>query len=77
MSFEEGHARYADEKEEEEPFDTRTYTLNEKIGHIYWKIFDQYKNKGFERKEAGKIAKIVCIRIFGYQNYMAWKYRAR
>jgi hypothetical protein len=53
------------------------YILCETISYLYWKIFDFYKNKGYDRKESGRIAKIVCIKRFGYDNYQDWKYRAR
>ena len=54
-----------------------SYSLLEMIGYLYWKIFDSYKWKGYPRWKAGKIAKRVCIRVFGFENYQAWRYRFR
>lgn len=51
------------------------YTMFEKISYLYWKIYKSYKNKGHTQWEAGKIAKTVCSRTFGYYNYQEWRHR--
>jgi hypothetical protein len=53
------------------------YSLFETISYLYWKIFRFYKRQGYNRLFAGKTAKRVCIRQFGYENYQAWRYRFR
>ena len=56
-----------------EPLDR--YSLFETISYLYWKICNSYKNKGHNRWESGKIAKTVCIKRFGYENYQNWRHR--
>ncbi len=51
------------------------YTLFETISYLYWKIFGFYKKKGHTKWESGKIAKGVCMKRFGYENYQNWKHR--
>jgi len=51
------------------------FTLFETIGYLYWKIYKFYKKKGYNRWESGKIAKIVCLKRFGYENYQKWRHR--
>ena len=51
------------------------YSLFETISYLYWKIYKSYKKKGHNKWESGKIAKTVCIKRFGYENYQNWKHR--
>jgi hypothetical protein len=51
------------------------FTLFETISYLYWKIYKFYKKKGYNRWESGKIAKGVCLKQFGYENYQNWKHR--
>jgi len=51
------------------------YSLFETISYLYWKIYNSYKSKGHNKWESGKIAKTVCMKRFGYENYQNWKYR--
>jgi hypothetical protein len=53
------------------------FTLYETISYLYWKIYKFYKKKGHSKWESGKIAKTVCIKRFGYENYQSWKFRFR
>ena len=51
------------------------YTLFETISYLYWKIYKFYKKKGHTKWESGKIAKKVCMKRFGYENYQKWRHR--
>ena len=51
------------------------YAMFETISYLYWKIYKFYKTKDRTQWESGKIAKRVCIKRFGYENYQAWKNR--
>jgi hypothetical protein len=51
------------------------YTLFETVSYLYWKICKFYKNKGYNRWESGKIAKALCMKRFGYENYQNWRHR--
>jgi hypothetical protein len=55
------------------PFDR--YTLFETISYLCWKIYKFYKIKGHTKWESGKIAKTVCMKRFGYENYKNWRHR--
>jgi hypothetical protein len=54
-----------------------TFSLFETLSYLYWKIFNFYKRKGYNKFQAGKIAKNTCIKRFGYENYQAWRNRFR